>query len=107
MRGGALRQIAQVQQRVETDQDAETIVSYKTVATLRVGVTTNGGREFWEARKRQPKLTHQVECRYNTVVQPNMRLVVGALVLQIESVYDPEQRRERLLLMCEEVVQHV
>lgn len=96
---------AMLQERTETDNNDETTIVYKTVDTLYVSVTTSGGREFWDAKKRQPTLTHQVDARYDARIKPKMRLVFGSQVLDIEAVYDPNQRGQQTLMFCTEVVQ--
>lgn len=75
------------------------------VATLWANVTTTGGREFYEAKRLTPELTHQVEIRYRTDVGPGMRFLYGAAVLRILAAPDPDGRRIRRLCMCQELVQ--
>lgn len=96
---------ASLQNRVETVSDDETLITYTTVDTLSMSVTTSGGREFTAAKKLQPELTHQAECRYDARIKPKMRLMFDGVVLDIRAVYDPTHRGRQMLLMCAEVVQ--
>lgn len=102
----ALRHRVRLQQQsIADDLAGADDVSFTDVATLWASVTTVGGREFWEAKRLVPELTHQVELRYRAGIVGGMRFRFGATVLHIESSIDPEQRRIRLLCMCKELVQ--
>jgi len=43
------------------------------------------------------------DIRYLDGVTPKMRLVVGSRVMEINAVYDPSQKRERLEIVCTEL----
>jgi len=43
------------------------------------------------------------DIRYLAGVTPKMRLVVGSRVMEINAVYDPSQKRERLEIVCTEL----
>lgn len=43
------------------------------------------------------------DIRYIAGVTPKMRLVVGSRVMEINAVYDPSQKRERLEILCTEL----
>lgn len=43
------------------------------------------------------------DIRYIAGISPKMRLVVGSRVMEINAVYDPSQKRERLELICTEL----
>ena len=106
MRAGQLRhRIRLQQQRLEDDLAGADVVSFDDVATLWANVTTTGGREFWEAKRITPELSHQVEVRYRADVAAGKRFAYGRSVLRIQSAIDPEQRGVRLLCMCQELVQ--
>lgn len=103
---GQLRHRVRLQRQANADDLAGADdVSFVDVATLYADVTTSGGREFWEAKRMKPELTHQVELRYRADIVGGMRFVFGNSVLSIESAADPEQRRVRTLCMCKELVQ--
>jgi len=103
---GALRHRVRLQrQQLADDLAGGDDASFVDVATLWAKVTTTGGREFWEAKKLNPELTHQVEVRYTADVAPGMRFRLGDRVLRIVAAQDPEERRVRLLCLCTELVQ--
>lgn len=41
--------------------------------------------------------------RYIDGISPKMRIVVGSRVMEINAVYDPSQKRERLEIVCTEL----
>lgn len=43
------------------------------------------------------------EVRYIDGISPKMRIVVGSRVMEINAVYDPSQKRERLEIVCTEL----
>jgi SPP1 family predicted phage head-tail adaptor len=106
MRAGQLRHRVTLQsQQLADDLAGGDDVSFRNVATLWANVSTSGGREFFEAKKLVPELTHQVEIRYRADVTPGMRFVLRNSVLRIHAAPDPDERRTRLLCMCTELVQ--
>lgn len=106
MQAGVLRHRVRLQRQITADDlHGADDVSFADIATLWASVATTGGREFWEAKKLTPEVTHQVELRYRANVVAGMRFVFKDAVLHIESAIDPEQRRIRLLCMCKELVQ--
>jgi len=106
MRGGALRRRA-ILQRIDLAEDSANgdTTAPTDIATVWAGITTSGGREFYEAKRLNPELTHQVELRYRTGIVAGMRLVVGDAVLRVIAPIDPDGRRRKLLVMCQELVE--
>jgi SPP1 family predicted phage head-tail adaptor len=105
MRSGSLRHRVRLQREQITPSTGGDGVSYLDVATLSAEVTTSGGREFWDAKRLMPELTHQVEIRFFSGITAGMRFVFGAQVLRVVSPMDPDNRRVRLLCMCRELVE--
>jgi SPP1 family predicted phage head-tail adaptor len=106
MQAGKLRHRVTLQTEALTQNTAtgDTLTATD-VATLWAGVTSSGGREFYEAKRSNPELTHQVEIRYRSDIVAGMRFLFGSRVLRILAPIDPDGRRIRLLIMCEELVQ--
>lgn len=75
------------------------------LATLWAAVEPLRGNERFQAQQVSNTLTHKVTIRYRAGVTPKMRIVYGSHVFAIEAVIDPEERHERLELLCSEVVQ--
>jgi phage head-tail adaptor, putative, SPP1 family len=106
MRAGKLRHRVRLQrEQTEDDLAGADNVSFIEVDTVWADVRTSGGREFWEAKKLTPELTHEVEIRYRDDVVAGMRFLYGTQVLRIQAPVDPDGRRISLLVMCQELVQ--
>lgn len=43
------------------------------------------------------------DVRFIAGITPKMRVVVGSRVMEINAVYDPSQKRERLEILCTEL----
>jgi SPP1 family predicted phage head-tail adaptor len=106
MRGGKLRTLAQLQRRNSTDDDmGGSTIAYAPVSNIYIDVSTEVGRELLEAKKLNARVSHFVVTRYRSDIKPNMRLVYGSTVLNIEFAGDPTNRHRELHLICEEIVQ--
>lgn len=106
MRIGTLRVRAQLQRRNRADDGmGGSEISYTTVASVWLGVSTQLGRELVEAKKLNARISHFVTMRYRSDIEPDMRFVFGSTVLDIKSIADPTHRRRDLTLLCEEVLQ--
>lgn len=66
-------------------------------------VSPMSGTEEWNAQNVDAVLTHEVEIRYMEDVRTDLRVCFRGRVLHVESVVNPDERDERLLLMCREV----
>jgi head-tail adaptor len=63
------------------------------------------GREALVAKQATPEATHAVTMRYGAPATPAHRLVLeDGRVLGVVSAGDPDGRRERLELVCQELV---
>lgn len=105
MQIGQLRNRALLQRREEIDVNGDITVVYVGFAALWVGISSGSSREFWEAKKIQPKISHELTCRYTTAMKENMRLVCGTQVFQILGFVDTDNTRRWLRVFCEELVQ--
>lgn len=106
MRAGQLRHRIRLQrQQLGDDLAGGDDMSFVEVDVVDARVETAGGREFWEAKRLTPELTHEVEIRYRSDVKAGMRFIYEDAVLRIHAARDPEGRRIRLLCFCTELVQ--
>lgn len=106
MRAGQLRQRARLQRIVRVDDNmGGSTQSFKDLTWVWCKVSTQVGRELTEAKKLKAEITHLVTVRYSNTFHFRDRLVVGNLVLDIDSAVDPTGRHEELHLLCMEVVQ--
>lgn len=61
------------------------------------------GRERFDMLKLESVLTHRVTVRYRTGVNAAMRVKFGARTLSVRAVVNPDERNERLDLLCQEI----
>ncbi|MBF0406471.1 MAG: phage head closure protein [Candidatus Riflebacteria bacterium] len=103
MRIGLLRKIIEIQQLVKTP-DAMGGFSEQWVIYCQLY-----GREVirradttFQAMQNQSEIQSRFETRYSDGIKPDMRLVMDNRIFQIDAVYDPSGRRERLEFICTE-----
>lgn len=108
IRAGDLNMRGLLQRRIERNNDSGgQDVTYQAVASIwcgdksAIGLT---GHQLREAQRLNSTLTHAIQVRHRDDITPTMRLVIGALVLTIEVVADPEMRRRELILQCSRVL---
>jgi SPP1 family predicted phage head-tail adaptor len=106
MRGGLLRNRLTIQQETRADDGAGgSTTSWADIGSVWARVAGVGGREFYEAKRLNPEISHQVELRYRSDIQGGMRLLWDSRVLRVESAIDPDGERRRLLCNCKELLQ--
>lgn len=107
MRAGWLRHRVTIQEQApEQDAYGERRSTWIDSATVWASVEPLRGREYLEARQEQAEISHRVAMRFRPGLSPAMRLKLDSgRVLVIESVVNPLERRERLELMCRELVE--
>jgi SPP1 family predicted phage head-tail adaptor len=73
-----------------------------TVATRWASIDPLSGRELFAAQQIYAEATHQVRLRYLADLTPKMRLTYRGRVFDIQSIRNPEERRELLDLIVTE-----
>lgn len=103
--GGKLdkRMILQAPSIARAADGSETI-TWTTLATIWAGITSSGGREFWQAKQTNSEISHLIAVRYRAKISPRYRLVYSGRTLEILSVVNPDEGMTELHLMCKEVV---
>ena len=105
MRAGRLRNRVTLQKSLGVpDSYGQPIRSWVNVVTVWAGVENINGREQYRAQAERAELTHLVLIRYRPDVGPVARVLYGSRVLDVESVVDPDNRRQDLHLLCREQV---
>lgn len=98
-----LRRRVRIEQPVYTPDDAGgQSTGWQELATVWADVRPVSGQTVFEAAQRQERVTHKVFIRFREDVTASMRLVLGSRVFAIRAVLDPEEDRQRLLLLVEE-----
>ena len=88
------------QKQVSRSAIGEELVTWAAVATVWARVEPMRGREWFAAAQTQDATDHRVTIRYRTDVVREMRVLWGAVALDIVSVIDVNAQRENLELMC-------
>lgn len=105
MRAGRLRHRITIEEKTVT-QDAfgEPDATWSTYVKAWARVTPLTGREYMEAQAQSQSVSHEVRMRHRDGVTPEMRMVHGGRVFDIEAVLNEEERDRELILMCREMV---
>lgn len=107
MNAGKLRHRVTIQELVRADDGYGGITeTWQDVATVWAAVEPLRGSERYRAQQVQSELAYKVTMRYRAGIKPQMRLVYGGRVLEIEAVIDVEELHRWLELLCSEVVQN-
>jgi SPP1 family predicted phage head-tail adaptor len=102
MRAGRLNQTVSIQARPGTkDGYGQLVDDWSEVATRRASVEPLNGKEFFAAAGENTEISVRVRLRYEPgLVDETMRLVVGDLILDVESIINPGLRNRELICMC-------
>ncbi|RMD64396.1 MAG: head-tail adaptor protein [Alphaproteobacteria bacterium] len=102
---GTLRRRVVIQSAVTAhDGGGGRTLVWRDVATVWGRIAPLGGREPVQAMRLEGRLGHRITIRYRSGITPDMRVRLGTRVLNIRAVIDPDERRRRLVLICEEGV---
>ncbi len=105
MRIGRLNYRVKLQAIVPTtDAEGFTVESWQDVATVWAHVAPLLGREALQASQLEEKITHRVTMRYRGDLNNRMRLTFQGRIFQVQSILSPDEARQALQVMCEEVV---
>lgn len=100
---GRLRhQVTLQSQDTAQDSYGDAVRSWVDLATVWAEVRPLSGRELWAAQQTQATTTHQVMTRYLAGVTSSCRVKYGSRVFAIDAVLNPDERNERLVLLCTE-----
>lgn len=89
---------------VVQDAFGEEVKTWQTFATRWGSVEPLRGRERWNAQQVHAEVTHRVTMRWLSGLSPTMRVVHDGRNLDIDSIINPDERREMVELMCIERV---
>ena len=105
MKVGKLRHRVTIQRLEEVDDGYGGVEEkWQNVATVWASVEPLRGNERYTAQQVQAELTHKVTIRYRAGIKPQMRLVYGNRILEIEAVIDVEERHKWIELLCSEII---
>ena len=103
MEAGKLRNRVTIQKKsvVRDSYGAETI-TWVTHCQAWASIEPLRGREFMEARQAQAELTTRIRVRYQSGIEPEMRVLFGTRTFDIQDVIHVLERRREIQLMCTE-----
>lgn len=103
VRAGRLRHRVTVQSQA-TVQNAygEGVRSWSNVAEVWAEVSPISARELFAAAQAQATTTHRITIRYRNDVTASCRVKFGTRYFAIDGVMNPDERNDRLLLLCTE-----
>lgn len=107
MHAGQLRHRVAIQRATETKNGlGEPVHTWATQVTRWMRVEPMQGKELFEARQVNPKMSHKVTMRYDgtTSVTPDDRLLWGSRVFNIVDVQNVEERDIMTVMRCWEDV---
>lgn len=104
MRAGELRNRITIQEPVEKkDSTGAPYQDWEDYVTVWADIQPLGGSKFWEADKPNAEISGRIEMRYRPDINKNMRVKYGEKILDIDNVFDPDERKRRLYLLYKEV----
>lgn len=105
LKAGELRHRITIQTLSATKDECGHPVGWDDVATVWAKVEDLSGREYFIAKQATAtQVSTRITIRYRTDIKPEMRIVDGSRIFDIEAILDPDGRRRELQLMCQELV---
>jgi len=100
---GAMRHRVTIEEPVRTsDAGGGAEITWQAVATVWAELQPRSGREVFESDQLGGRVTHDVRLRYRDGMTPKMRITHGGRVFDIRFVANVGERKEWLILACEE-----
>lgn len=100
---GDMRLLASLEAAARTpDEGGGATLAWTQLAQVWCAIRPRSGAEDLASDRLVPTLRHDVWMRWRDGVSADMRLTLGARVLAITAVMDPDGRRQFLRLACEE-----
>lgn len=104
MKAGKLRTLLTIEKRGDTpDGMGGSTTTWTTFGTVYGRQIIRRADSEFKADQLSSVQVSRWETRFLTGITPKMRLVSGSRVFEIEAVYDPSQKRERLEIVCTEL----
>ncbi len=102
---GTLNKRITIQEDRGTTDDGQNrpVANWKSIATVWAGfLDKHAGREYALADQQHSEVTHQIEIRYRSGLDSNMRLLFGIRLFEIVSIANPGEQNVKLILNCKE-----
>lgn len=105
MQSGRLRETINIQQKNTVVSEAgEQVVTWSTFkSSIRAEIQTPTGREFFAHDKLNAQVSHVVKTRWIDGVLPEMRILWGTRILNIEYISEDRKHAREKWIYCKEV----
>ena len=105
MQSGKLRETITIQQKNITVSEAgEQIITWSSFkADVRAGIETPTGREYFGQNKLNAQVSHVVKTRWIDGILPEMRILWGTRILNIEYISEDRKHAREMWIYCKEV----
>lgn len=106
IRAGELRHRVTIQQNNSTSRDAvgAEVPNWQDVATVWAAVEPLRGREYLESQQVNAEVDTRIRIRHYPGITPDMRVIWGSRIYEIEAVINVDERDREIHLMCRERV---
>jgi SPP1 family predicted phage head-tail adaptor len=105
MNAGKLRHKITIEQRSTTPNSfGEPANTWTTFLTRWASVEPIIGKEFFSSQQVQAEVTTKIRIRNAPGVLPQMRVIFGSKIYDIQAIMDIEEKGKEVLLMCKEVI---
>jgi len=106
MKIGGLRHRVELKHLTQSSQDTHgaPIDTWTKYSDCWAEIEPLKGRELDIAQQINAEVTIKVTIRYNAAVLVTDRVVKGSRNLEVISIVNPEERNEKLILMCKELL---
>lgn len=103
-RAGRARTLLTIQTRTDTADGAggRTLVWSTHCTAWGRQIIWRGSAEF-QADQLSSMQVSRWEVRYRTGIEPKMRVLLGSRTFEIGAIFDPDQKRQTMILVCEEL----
>ncbi len=101
IQAGKLRQRAELQEQVETDDGAGGVaLAWNRVRDIWCDIRAVSGVQQMESMRRESSISHEITVRYAADIDTSKRLVHDGTAYNLEAVRDPDQIGERLEIIA-------
>ncbi|AEE98030.1 phage head closure protein [Mahella australiensis] len=106
MRAGELRHRITIQEAISAqDKAGQPIEAWQDVVTVWAKIEDLNGREYLAAKQVPAnEVTTRITIRWRDGIKPTMRIITEQRIFDIQSIIDPDGRKQQLELMCKEVI---
>lgn len=105
MEAGELRHRITIQEKSVTRDDfGGEVITWVTHCEAWAAIEPLQGREFIEARLAQAEVTDRIRMRYQAGIRPEMRVLFGTRVYEIQTVLTTREIHHEIQMMCKEQI---